>query len=161
MFTKIQFQTLFKYHWHTTRRLFECAGKLSEADYRSHPGYGHGSIHDLLFHVLRTDRGWRIGLETGQQVAPLTPDMFPTLAALQTGYADEQRASEAFLDALSSEAIEGNVSLTTLRGDTRNLSRWRILQHLILHGMQHHTEVAQLLTARGQSPGDLDFIFFG
>ena len=37
---------------------------------------------------------------------------------------------------------------------------WRVLQHLILHGMQHHAELAQLLTAKGQSPGNLDFIFF-
>jgi len=34
------------------------------------------------------------------------------------------------------------------------------LQHLILHGMQHHTEIAQLLTLKGQSPGDIDFIFY-
>ncbi len=36
------------------------------------------------------------------------------------------------------------------REDT--LRVWRILQY--------HAELAQLLTAKGQSPGDLDFIFF-
>jgi uncharacterized damage-inducible protein DinB len=38
--------------------------------------------------------------------------------------------------------------------------RWRVLQHLALHGMQHATEIAQLLTVKGQSPGDIDFIFY-
>ncbi|MFN8458639.1 MAG: hypothetical protein U0401_28965 [Anaerolineae bacterium] len=37
---------------------------------------------------------------------------------------------------------------------------FRQTQHLILYGMQHQTELAQLLTAKGRSPGDIDFIFF-
>jgi uncharacterized damage-inducible protein DinB len=40
------------------------------------------------------------------------------------------------------------------------MERWRILQHLVLHGMQHHTEIAHGLTVKGHSPGDIDFIFF-
>jgi uncharacterized damage-inducible protein DinB len=54
MFSRSQFQTLFTYHWHTNLRLMECAAKLGEADYKDNPGYGHDSIHDLLFHLLRT-----------------------------------------------------------------------------------------------------------
>jgi uncharacterized damage-inducible protein DinB len=45
-------------------------------------------------------------------------------------------------------------------GESAILPRWRIFQHLVLHGMQHHTELAQLLTAKGQSPGDIDFVFY-
>ncbi len=59
MTAKTQFQTLYAYHFHTTRLLVDCAEKLTEADYRANPGYGHGSIHDTLFHLLRTDMSWR------------------------------------------------------------------------------------------------------
>jgi uncharacterized damage-inducible protein DinB len=31
------------------------------------------------------------------------------------------------------------------------------MQHAILHGHQHHTEIAQLLTEAGHSPGDVDY----
>lgn len=160
MFSQTQFQTLFVYHWHITRRLLECAAKLSEADYQANSGYGYGSIHNLLFHLLRTDQGWRRGLETGQQLAPLLPEDFPNLASLQVGFEQEQLAWQTLLDSLSGAEIEGVISLTSLAGQTYPIPRWRVLQHLILHGMQHHTELAQLLTAKGQSPGDIDFIFF-
>jgi uncharacterized damage-inducible protein DinB len=61
---------------------------------------------------------------------------------------------------LSVDEIEGNLNLTDRHGTVWAIPRWRIIQHVILHGMQHHTELAQLLTAKGQSPGDIDFIFF-
>ena len=34
-----------------TEELMECAARLETADYFAHPGYGHGSVHDLLFHL--------------------------------------------------------------------------------------------------------------
>jgi uncharacterized damage-inducible protein DinB len=160
MDSRAQFATLFAYHWHTTRQLMERAAQLDDAAYYANPGYGHGAIHDLLFHLLRTDRGWRLGLETGRQHAPLNPEDYPTLAAIQAGFADEQAAWQPLLDRLTAEEIGGDISLTTRRGDTMTMPLWRILQQLMLHGMQHHTEIAQLLTANGQSPGDFDFLYF-
>ncbi len=160
-FSQTQFQTLFAYHWHTNQRLLACAAKLGEAVYHENPGYGHGSIHDLFFHILRTDRGWRMALETGQQQATsLQGEDFPTLASLEAGCEDEQAAWQTLLNHLSGQEVEDTANLTTLRGQMIGLPRWRVFQHLILHGMQHHTEIAHLLTAKGQSPGDIDFIFF-
>lgn len=160
MFSKTQFQTLFRYHWHITTRLLDCAARLSTEDYTANPGYGHGSIHDLLSHLLRADLGWRLALETGKQQPRIPAEAYPTLASLSSGFADEQAAWNLLLERLSSEEIEGIISLVTLRGQAFDIPRWRVLQHLVLHGMQQQTEVAQLLTAKGQSPGDIDFIFF-
>lgn len=160
MSDKTQIQTLFAYHWHTNRHMMACAAGLDEADYRQNPGYGHGSIHDLLVHLLRTDQSWRLALETGKQLPAAQPEDFPDLKALETGFAGEQAAWETLLDGFSEDQIEANVDLTNWRGDVVTFPRWRILQHLVLHGMQHHSELAQLLTTKGQPPGDIDYIFF-
>jgi uncharacterized damage-inducible protein DinB len=154
------YKTLFAYHWHVTKRLLSCASQLSEAQQMADGGYGHGSIHAVLFHLLRSDRSWRLGLETAKQQAPPHAAAFPTLESLQTGLAEEQQAWGALLDTLSAEEIEGDLSLMRRSGEVWVVPRWRILQHVVLHGMQHHTEVAQLLTAQGRSPGDIDFIVF-
>lgn len=157
---KQQYTTLFAYHFDTTARMLEAAGRLSAEEYRAEPGYGRGSVHELLFHLLRTDAGWRGALEAGQQPPPLPAEAYAELPALREGFVRERVAWEALLGALTSEEIMGEVSLTTRRGDVAVVARWWVLQHLVLHGMQHHAEMAQLLTARGQSPGDIDFIFY-
>lgn len=160
MFSQTQFQTLFAYHWHVTFRLLECAAQIDESAYRDNPGYGRGSIHDTLFHLLQTDQGWRLGLETGRQQAPLPAEDYASLAALRAGFEQEQATWQALLEGLSPKEIEGDLNLTDRRGQAWTLSYWRVLQHLVLHGMQHHAELAGLLTARGQSPGDIDFLFY-
>jgi uncharacterized damage-inducible protein DinB len=161
MFSKSQFQTLFAYHWHTNTHLMTSAARLDQSDYHENPGYGHGSIHDLLFHILRTDQNWRRGLETGQQLPSLVqPEQYTSLESLQEVFAQEQSDWQALLDRLSAEEIEGDLALIDRQGEVFDIPRWRILQHIVFHGMQHHTELAQLLTAKGQSPGDIDFIFF-
>ena len=157
---KSHIQTLFDYHWHTTERLIDGAAKLTPDDYNANPGFGHGSVHDLLFHLLRTDRSWRLALETGQQLPPIKPEEYADLAALQAGFAEEEVAWQALLGPLTGEEFEGNVDLTNWRGEPVTFARWRVLHHLVLHGMQHHAELAASLTAKGQSPGNLDFIFY-
>lgn len=154
------FQTLFAYHWHTTQRLIDCAGRLSDEAYHATPGYGHGSIHDLLFHLLRTDRSWRVALETGQQQAGIQAADFATLESIRAGFEGEQADWDAFLARLTEEEITADITLTNWRGEPWTMPLWRVLQHVILHGMQHHAELAQLLTAQGQSPGNIDLLFF-
>jgi uncharacterized damage-inducible protein DinB len=99
-------------------------------------------------------------LEVGQQLASLNMEDFPTLESLQTGFASVQAAWEKYLEGLSEAEIDEVISLINRRGETLTIPRWRVLQHVLLHGMQHHSELAQLLTARDQSPGNIDFIYF-
>lgn len=161
MSSKSHLQTLFAYHWHTTQQLVECAAKLSTDAYMEHPGFGHGSVHDLLFHLLRTNISWRRALETGRQLAPVKAEDYPTIDILRAGFEAELTTWQSMLERLSDNEIEASVSLLNWRGESWTIALWRVLHHLVLHGMQHHAELAQLLTSKGQSPGNIDFIFYG
>jgi uncharacterized damage-inducible protein DinB len=160
MSIKVQYKTLFAYHWHTSRRILEGAAQLEEADLRAGSIYAGRSIIFLLFHVLHNDRIWRQVLELGRLSAILQPEDFQDLAALQAGYQAEQQGWQVLLEALSPDEIDADCEMASASDQVYSLPRWWALQHVILHGMQHHAELAQLLTEHGHSPGDIDFIFY-
>lgn len=156
---KAQFQHLFAYHWHTNQHLLDTTAKLDPAACYEKPAGTSRSAHELLFHIFRTDRGWRGALETGRWLAAPETD-FPDLSSLQAAFQDEQQAWQTFLDSLTDQDIDGDATLYGSQGEHVPTPRWRVLQHLLFHGMQHHTELAHLLTLQGYSPGDIDFIFY-
>lgn len=155
-----QLQTLFAYKFDTTHRLLAIARELQEDELERDPEYGRGSVKALFVHLLSADRGWRIGLETGQQPEGIQADQYPDLDSLQQAFEEEGSAWQTYLASLDQQAVSSEIELTTRRGMKRTFPRWRIIHHLLLHGMQHHAELAQLLTEYGHSPGDLDFIFY-
>ena len=159
---KAQYQILFSYHWHTIKRLLEFAEKVDHQDYFFKPADGSGSIHEKLLHNLRANHAWRQGLNKGSQQRPLRRKNYSNLADLKTGFEIERSAYNEMLDSWMEEDLQQGVTLTRPDGSGAEITfvLWRILQHLILHGMQHHAEIAQMLTNLGHSPGNLDFIFF-
>jgi len=157
---KEQYQTLYAYGSHTVQTLLDKAALLDDGAYHVHPGYGHGSLHDLFYHLFVTLRGWRIALETGTQPARPKPSDFAGLQAVSVGLAEEGDGWQRLLAGLSDEQIAGPIVLMRASGERSDFIYWRVLQHLVLHSMQHHTEIAKLLTDKGQSPGDIDFLFY-
>ena len=161
MSQKDQFVTLFNYAWHTTAKLMDCAERLTDGQYRAAPGYGRGSIHDLIFHIIQTQRSWRLGMAAGKQVpSQMAIEDYPSLGSLRAALEAERQAWTTLLQSLSEDEIGAEMNLEDRRGNVHAINRWRILQHLSLHSMQHFAEVAQMLTVQGVSPGDIDFIFY-
>lgn len=160
MSQKTQFATLFRYHFDTTERLMDQAGKLPEDDYREDLGIKWGSVHELLLHILATDQGYRVALETGHRPAPLKAEDYPGLTALRGLLEEEREGMTAYLQELTEPSIEETAELQAGPARTIALPRWHFLNHLLFHGMQHQADIAARLTRFGHSPGDLDFIFY-
>ena len=159
-FTTQHFQTLFDYHWHVNQRLLEGAARLDPAAYVAEPGYGHGSVHQVLVHLLSAARNYRSFIGTGTRPPALYPATLPDLPAVQDAFAQEQAAWQTLLAGLSAEDIESEMTVAMRPDNIVTLPRWHMLQQVILHGSQHHAELAQALSQHGLSPGNLDFILF-
>jgi uncharacterized damage-inducible protein DinB len=62
----------------------------------------------------------------------------------------------AYVASLSEADLAGPVHYKNAAGKAFAVTQWRLLTHVVFHGMQHRSEVAIMLTNYGHSPGGID-----
>lgn len=150
------------YNLQANLRILEKATLLSEAQFRLQQAPSERSLLDLLLHMLRTEWTWRNLAQHGQLpgLPPQHKNDFRDPAALQAGFAAENRLWSAYLEELDEQTLAESLTLRDPKGNEHTYTRWQMLLHCLLHSHQHRSEAALLLTSFGHSPGDLDFIFY-
>jgi uncharacterized damage-inducible protein DinB len=153
-------QLMYEYNDWANHRLLEKAANVTPEQFVAPSSHSFGSLQATLVHTLDTEIGWR-GLLKGEGFSPdLNPADFPTVAAIQQRWAQEEQARWDYLNSLSDDDLAGTIRYHTHTGVLRERVLWHCLFHLVNHGMQHRSEAATLLTGYGQSPGDIDFTVF-
>jgi len=152
--------TIYDYNYWANRRILTTAAKLSPEQFIAPASYSFGGVRGTLVHALDTEYGWRSIIQHGTITPDLTEVEFPTLAALEKRWDEEESAMRAYLAGLKDKDMDGLVRYTTSSGIKRERVLWHCLMHVANHGTQHRSEAAALLTGYGQSPGDLDFTVF-
>jgi uncharacterized damage-inducible protein DinB len=161
MFGKEMLATMFEYNAATNVRLLDCAAKVSDEQLDTPSDYSVGSLRQTLWHTLIVEYGWRSQCQ-GIDARALPPPIEPTatVAAFQAFQREEAARVRAFVADASEDELAETVTLKRPDGTERSLIRWHILVHILYHSAQHRSEMAELLTRYGQSPGDTDFLFF-
>lgn len=151
---------LYEYSAWANTRILQAAARLNAEQLAQAPLNGLGSIHSILAHTLGAERVWLRRWRGDSPIAMLQPGDVPTLAALQTLWNESAQELHAFLGSLQQADLDAVIAYHTLSGQPMAEQLGRMLLHVVNHGTQHRSECAALLTAFGQSPGDLDFIVF-
>ena len=166
-----EIKLLYEYNdWVDARILAACA-KVSPEQYAAptSAGTGHAGLRVTMVHMLDNIWQQRITLqgfyrepladEAAYDATELHEDSVPTFATLQERWTIERREMWAYIDTLTDEALNGTIRYV-IPGAVRERVVWHILLDVILHGQQHRSEAAALLSSYGQSPGDYDFTMF-
>lgn len=155
----------FEYNVWANRLIVKTAERLSEEQFTQEIPYSQNSIRDILVHILLAEWLWRermqgypMGAEEARQ--KLNPTDFPTSEKLLDHWTDEAMKMRNFLGDLSEEGIMGTFKYTNTAGRELEYTLADILNHVVLHGMQHRAEVALMLTDFGFSPGTLDYSLY-
>lgn len=154
-------QTLYTYNDWANQRLFDAAEKVGEAELKRTALEGQRDLHELLFHIIRTEWVWRILIQT--QARPTNPPELAemnTLAKLSAFAQAEVHERQALLAQLKDDELMTPLQVQQRNGQNAPMVLWHMLMQPVIHGVQHRSEAALILTSLGQSPGDIDFIFF-
>ncbi len=158
-------RALYGYNRWATEQVLEAAARLTPDQWLAPGTAGRGSIRDTLVHLISAQRSWlswwdgSLSAEAAYRLT-LNPADFPDLDSVREVWSSVARATQTFLDGLSEDDAERVYTHTLPNGLVFRQVLWQMLLHVANHGTQHRSEVAAMLTACGQSPGDLDLLRF-
>jgi len=142
---------LFDYDRWATRRVLQAVARLRDNDWPAGHPIGSRHLGEILVHQLGAHQRWRHGL-AGSRLAPRPErEPLPTVADLASAWEAEWADLDRWL---------GTLDDAWLARTDEGVPFWQMLAHVVNYGTQHRSEAAALLTAAGESPGDLDMIFF-
>jgi uncharacterized damage-inducible protein DinB len=160
MITPAYVRTMAAYNAEMNRRLYDAAGRLSDAERRAPKGSFWGSIHGTLVHILWADSQWMSRFDDWPR--PATPikqsdhfleDWADLRAARDKGDGDISRwaakVDEAWLDA-------DLVWFSGAAGREITAPKRLLVTHFFNHQTHHRGQAHALLTAAGQQTGDTD-----
>ena len=157
-----QILRLYEYNRWANHLILEKAGQLTLEQLSAPSRFPRGSMLETLFHAFYAEWVWRKRIQ-GQSPLPndemIHVEDYATLGHLKSAWQSEEQAMVSYLSGLEGNALEANIHYSNSRGEfDERLSD--ILMHVVLHGMQHRSELAQMLTELGHSPGDVDYIIY-
>ena len=141
-------------------RMYDAAGRLSEAARREQRGAFWGSIHGTLNHLLWADQIWMSRFDGWTTPSAKQKDS----AGLIENFAELQQVRRAADDKIS--AFAGRVDAPWLAADQtwfsgaagRELSMPRsfLMMHFFNHQTHHRGQTHAMITAAGEATGDTD-----
>jgi uncharacterized damage-inducible protein DinB len=151
---------IYNYNYWANGQILAAAMKVTEEQFLASAEFPYGGLRGTMVHILEAEWGWRVRFQ-GQGVAEeMLETEFPTLAALETHWREDEKSMRAYIASLNDEDMTSHVHYPIDNGEIRDRILWHCLVHVVNHGTQHRSEAAALLTHYGQSPGDLDFTVF-
>lgn len=152
--------TLYDYTYWANGRILDAAGQLNAELFVAPTTHTYGSLRGTLVHTLSAEWVWRSRWQGTSPTAMLPETDFPTLAAVVERWHEEETQMRAFLNSLQEADLGQEFHYQSISGKPQTNLLWQAMMHLVLHGMQHRSEAAAILTDVGQSPGDIDFIMY-
>ena len=160
---KRDIELLIEFNFWATKKILDKAAKLSDEQFVAPQpaGFSAGSLRATLVHALSAEWVWRMRFQHGvSPTAFLSEREFPNLSALILRWATEEDRLREFVAGLTEEQLNTAVSYKSIAGTARAHTIGHALTQIVIHGQQHRTECAAMLTNLNQSPGDIDFIYY-
>jgi uncharacterized damage-inducible protein DinB len=150
----VQMQSLAAYNRWADDRILTTADPLSDDALNADCADGRPILGALL-HALGTQLWW-LGNWTGIQ----PPVYEQTRAGLRQAYTDAHDRIDTLVAATDGARWAAALEFSFPGAPVIKLPMWQTFAQVMLHGVQHRSQLAEALTRLGHSPGDMEYIIW-
>ncbi len=162
---KAYFEQLIDYNYWANGLILKYTEMLPVEQFTKSTAHSQQSLREILTHVLFAEWLLRERMEGRsytweEAVAEINADKFPEIDELYGRWFDEELRMRKFLGEMPEDRLMDYFSYQRTNGDRLQDTYADIITQLVLHGMQHRSEAAVILTELGHSPGNLDYTLY-
>jgi len=159
--TADEIRTLFDYNYWANGKILTAAAGMGAEELSAPTSLSHGSLLATLVHTQAVEWMWRTRCEKGDSPPRyIPPERFLGVESVRVAWAEEEKATRAFLGALTDGRLNEPVRYASRRGEGREAVLWQVLVHVVNHGTHHRAEAGLRLAELGRPPGNLDFLLY-
>ena len=155
------FERLYDYNYWANKKVFAVGALLTPAQFTQEVAGSYGSVRNTLVHILSAEWGWLDRCGGPQRGPALKAPDFPTLESIVTTWTTVEQHMRRFLGSLTDADLRRDVEFKLPQAERASVMRLGdLLQHAANHGVHHRGQVALLLRALGQVPGNFDLLIY-
>src|SRR6185369_12955400 len=109
-------QTLLDYHYWARDRVLDAAGALPPEQFARDLGSSFKSVRETLVHTYSAEWAWCSRWYGASPTAPLSPDLFPDVAAIRKQWTAEESKVRQFVDGLGNAGINRVIEYKLMNG---------------------------------------------
>ncbi|MBK8022409.1 MAG: DinB family protein [Chloroflexi bacterium] len=144
------FRDLFDYHIDANRRLWESSVMtLTDGQFSQKLDYSVGSIRNQCVHLMTVDERWFCSLRRVEVPRMLNPVHYPRREKIRAYWDRVEGEMRAYLAYLDDDQLEDFLD---------DMPTWAVLQHIVLHGVDHRAQMLAALRMLGAPTYSQDFI---
>jgi uncharacterized damage-inducible protein DinB len=142
-----------------SRRLLDCAAKLSPEDLTRDFRTSDKTVLDTLVHVFAADRIWFARIHGDAPASLINPED-RQLSVLEKEWPAIYQRWKQWAAPLTDQDVQAKLAYRDMKGNPWEQPLWQIVLHVVNHGTHHRGQVSGFLRAMGHNPPPLDLIAF-
>ena len=162
---KAYIEQLMDYNYWANGLIMKYAEKLPVETFTAPVSDTLSSPRDILAHVLFAETIWLdrmqgIQRSLDEMLKAFRSENYPEIKDLFGDWFELELRMRQYLADLDEKTLLSTFTYSRTDGTAQEDRYIDIFTQLVFHGMQHRSEMAQILTDFGHSPGNIDYIIY-
>jgi len=153
--------SLYEYNEWANGHVLEAAGRLGEEEFARGQGASFDSVEGNLAHIVGAQVVWLARwTKAVNRSALLEVQAIRGYQPIRDAFEKSHAELRLFAESLTEERLNAPLAYKDSQGNPYERVLWQLMLHVANHGTHHRAETAMALTAMGQPPHQLDYVYF-